>query len=520
MHPILLVYGLLAITLARTAYAAIAALFSPTRHIPGPFLARFTRLWYFRSVWNGTAERDHIELHRKYAKPGQYYAAVVRVGPNMYSIIEADKQVYGIGSKMKKSSWYEGWKHPSPDRWTMFPDQNIQRHNETRRKFQALYSLSSLKSYEPYVDDCITIFKQRLMELSASGQYVNMGHWLQCYAFDVIGNITYSKRFGFLDEGRDIDGIIAALDSSMPYSTLVGIYAWLHPYSYEIMQRIPGSGAASRQKLMALTQKNKEIREAQRRTWDLEGKGVEEKAEDMPEDFLDKLLDMKRDRQKGVTDYHCFIMGLSNIIAGSDTTAVSLSAVLYYLIRTPRAMQKLRDEIQTKTAEGVCEVDRVSFDASQNMPYLQAVIKEALRMHAAVGLPLWRVVNRDGAEICGEFLPEGSEVGINGWVAHYNRDVWGADVNEFRPERWIEAEEAGGDKLRYLEQHYLPFGLGARTCIGRHISYLEMTKLVPQILRDFDLELQHADREWSCKNYWFVKPADFCVRVRRLKKQG
>ncbi|KAK5073829.1 hypothetical protein LTR64_007031 [Lithohypha guttulata] len=517
MHALIFSYAVLAAINLRLIYTIFTAATTPTRHIPGPFLARFTRLWYFRSVYRGTAEKDNIALHRKYARNGQFYAPVVRLGPNLFSIIEPDKQVYGISSKMRKSAWYEGWKHPSQDRWTMFPDQDIQRHAETRKKFQHLYSLSSLKSYEGYVDDCMRIFQARLRELATEGRYIDMGHWFQCYAFDVIGAITYSKRFGFLDAGRDIDGIIEALDKNMPYSTLVGIYAWLHPYLYKVMEKLPGSGAASRTKLMKFAQQNKAKREAQREAWDLEGKGVEEKEEGQPEDFLEKMLDMKRDQKKGVTDYHCQIMGLSNIIAGSDTTAVSLSSVLYHLIKTPRAMQKLRDEVKSAEEQGRLAPDTVSFAVSQEMPYLQACIKEALRVHPAVGLPLWRVVNQGGAEINGEYMPAGSEVGINAWVVHNDRDIWGADVNEYRPERWLEAD---AERLKKMEQYYLPFGLGARTCIGRHISYLEMTKLVPQIVRTFDFELQHPNPEWKCLNYWFVKPANFYVRVKMLEKEG
>ena len=242
----------------------------------------------------------------------------------------------------------------------------------------------------------------------------------------------------------------------MPYSTLVGIYHKLHPFLYSVMQWIPGTGAAARQKLLTLAQENKALREEQRRTWDMQGKGVEEKDVDLPEDFLDKMLNMKRDEKRGVTDYHCFIMGVSNIIAGSDTTAVSLSATLYHLIRTPRAMRKLRKEIQSKTEAGECEADRISFDAGLKMPYLQACLKEALRLHAAVGLPLWREVIDGGVEISGQYLPAGSEVGINAWVAHYNEDIWGGDAHEFRPERWIKAEKEGGEKLKHLEHYYLP----------------------------------------------------------------
>lgn len=439
---------------ARVLYAVIAAAVSPTRKIPGPFLARFTRLWYLRSVWSGQHQKQAIALHRKYAK-GQFYAPIVRLGPNLFSIIEPDKRIYGIGSKMPKSAWYEGWKHPSPDRWTLFPDRNIQRHNDTRKKFQAIYSLSSLVSYEKYVDDCAAIFDDRLREMVKSGEFVDMGHWFLCYAFDVIGNITYSKRYGFLDEGRDVNGVMKALDASMPYSTLVGIYPWLHPYMFEVLQRIPGSGAAGRTTLMGIVSKIKAKREAERKARDVEGKGVEEKEEGMPEDFLDKLLDLRDDHEKGVTDYHCFMMGLSNIIAGADTTALTLSSVLYYLIKTPRAMQKLREEIRERTEAGACQEDRVAFKDGQNMPYLQACIKEAMRLHAGVGLPLWRTVTEGGVELDGTFLPAGSEVGVNAWVVHYNQDIWGPDANEFRPERWIDAEAAGGEKLKTLEAHWV-----------------------------------------------------------------
>lgn len=90
------------------------------------------------------------------------------------------------------------------------------------------------------------------------------------------------------------------------------------------------------------------------------------------------------------------------------------------------------------------------------MLYLQAVIKEALRMHPATGLLLWRVVPEGGAELCGKFFPAGTAVGLNTWCAHYNEDVFGVDARLFRPERWIEAEKEGGEKLRKMDAYYMP----------------------------------------------------------------
>ncbi|PSN62844.1 cytochrome P450 [Corynespora cassiicola Philippines] len=514
MHAIYLVYAVVALLATRTLYTLLRALFSPLRHIPGPFLARFTKAWYFYSIYNGRHEHDLIALHRKHAKPGEFYAPVIRIAPNMYSIKTPEKSVYSVSSKMPKNSWYEGWKHPSPDRWTLFTDRNIKRHAESRRLYSGIYAMSALVSYEKYVDDCTSVFRDRLREAADSGEAVNMGQWFQYYAFDVIGAITYGKRFGFLDRCKDLGNTIRALDGAMIYSTLVGVYSWAHPTLYAILEWFPASGAAGRTYLMRFAGNILAQRKAERAAREREGKPArEEKGEGDPEDFVDKMMDMQGDPKKGVTDYHVLALSLSNIFAGSDTTAVSLSAVLYHLLRTPAAMDKLRQEVD-RFAEASGGEERVPFKASQEMKYLQACIKEALRLHPATGLPLWRVVNGDGAELCGQYFKAGTEVGTNTWIAHYNEEIWGPDAKVYKPERWTDAAEEGGERLKTMEASYLPFGLGSRTCLGRHISHLEMCKLLPYIIRSFDFELEHPERSWSTHNLWFVKPTDFRVHVR------
>lgn len=446
------IYLALSLFLLHTLYTFLYTILSPLRSIPGPLLARFSKLPYLLSIYRGTHERDAIALHRKYAPPGSHFAPIVRLAPNMYSLKTPEKLVYGVGSKMPKSEWYEGWKHPSPERWTLFTDRNIKRHAESRRVYAGLYAMSALLSYEAYVDDCADIFLRRLGEMSSLSQQhgrrvVDMGHWLQCYAFDVIGAITYGKRFGFLDEGKDLGGTIGALDRNMAYSTLVGVYAWLHPYLYAILERFfPKSGAAGRAYLMRFAGEALAQRRAER------ARGKKERADGEPEDFVDKMLDMQEEKP-GVGDYHVFALTMSNIVAGSDTTALSLSSVLYHLVRTPRALRKLREEIARGVEEVMFTSERVGFKASQEMPYLQACIKEGLRLHPGTGLPLWRTVNEGGATISGQYFPARAEVGINTWVVHYDADIWGADVEDFRPERWIEADP---ERLKVMEAHYVP----------------------------------------------------------------
>ncbi|KAH0837551.1 hypothetical protein AYO21_05039 [Fonsecaea monophora] len=507
---ILLRYALWAIPILLATRIAIffyQALTSPLRSVPGPLAARFGRFYYFWRVAQGHWERDDLALHRK-------YGPVVRVAQDMYSIDspEVVKKVYSINSKFAKSDWYYAWQHPDPNRWTLFPDRDMKRHAETRKRFQAMYSMSSLVNYEAYVDSCAEIFGRRLSEFAAKGQTIDMAHWFQCYAFDVIGDITYSQRFGFLDKGEDISGLLKALHGVLQYGALVGVYAKWHPLIFNLSSRLGVGGGEGRVWLMKyVTEKIKQREDEKKSGVDVEKVGARD--ENAPMDFLEKLLVANQHDPEKVTPYHVFMMGLSNIIAGSDTTAVSLSSILYNLLRYPDTMRKLREEIEEFEKQGRCGNPAVSFKESQEMPYLQAVMKEALRMHPATGLPLWRVVPEGGVEICGQFFPEGTTIGLNSWCAHYNEDIWGPDAKQFRPERWIEAEKEGGEKLRRMDAYYLPFGLGARTCIGRHISFLEMSKLIPQLVRRFNFELEHPEREWDTVNYWFVKPVDFRVKV-------
>ncbi|KAJ5573548.1 uncharacterized protein N7459_007975 [Penicillium hispanicum] len=479
------------------------AIVSPLKDIPGPFWSRFTSLWYFNRVRKGQFEHDNIRLH-------QQYGAVVRVAPNQYSISDASaiKTVYGTGSRFAKAAWYDGWKHPQ--QWSVFSDRDIKRHSETRKTFTNLYSLSSLLHYEVFVDQCAEIFTQRLDEIADNKQTFNLGHWFQCYAFDVIGNLTFGERFGFLDRGADIDGAIEAVHKMMMYSTLVGIYPEWHPRLFGFLSQFKWSGAGGRQYISDFVRDK--IRKRGQQT-DKTEKATS--ATTGPQDFLEKLLLARDKNPEKVTEFHLLMMGRSNVGAGSDTTAISLSGIMWYLLQNAEVFHKLRDEIDELTARGRCSAN-VTFKESQEMPYFQAVMKEALRMHSATGLPMWRVVPDGGAELNGRFFPAGTVVGVNTWVAHYDERIF-PDAKAFRPERWLEGE-SDPERLKAMNQMYMPFGLGSRTCLGKHISILEMSKLIPRLVRDYDIV--PLRKTWSTQNYWFVKPTDFEVKIQKRAQKN
>lgn len=204
-------------------------------------------------------------------------------------------------------------------------------------------------------------------------------------------------------------------------------------------------------------------------------------------DLLSKFAQATHDHPEFMNDTRILTSCVSMVFAGSETTAISLSSVFYFLLKHPRVYKKLMKELDDAVADGSIESrdnKTVSWAESQKLPYLDAVIQESFRVHPAAGLILERIVPPQGIDILGEFIPGGTIVGCNAWVLHRRPEVFGADVDVFRPERWI---EAGASQLKEMKATMFQFGAGARTCIGRNVSLLEVYKLVPSFLRRFEV---------------------------------
>lgn len=205
-------------------------------------------------------------------------------------------------------------------------------------------------------------------------------------------------------------------------------------------------------------------------------------------DLLSKFIQAKEARPDFMNDDLVKTMAVSMAFAGSETTAISLSAVFYYLLKNPRAMEKLVDELDNSAREGFFSnntTGSVTWAEAQRLEYLDACVKEAFRLHPAAGLVIERIVPLQGAEICGRHVAGGTIVGCNAWVIHRRPEVFGKDVDNYRPERWIvdKSKDKAAEEKRIKEMNgtMMQFGMGARTCIGKNISLLEIYKLVPSL---------------------------------------
>ncbi|OQD65538.1 hypothetical protein PENPOL_c006G06945 [Penicillium polonicum] len=473
--------------------------------IPGPLLAKFTNLWRFIDVANGRAEVTLYNLHQKH---GDY----VRLGPNVVSVrnLDALKTIYGINKGYQKTNFYSVQQQlakgrPTP---TLFSTTDEVFHAAIKRPISSAYSMSTLTEFEPFVDKTIHSLFGKLDEVVAEAKVCDIAAWLQYYAFDVIGELTFSKPLGFLEKGNDIDGIIVALEHMFDYSGKIGQMPWLdYLFIKNPLKRLFGGGSTGAVARFARARLDERLN--QKSTPPVANK---------QKDFLDLFLEARNEHPNIVNDNQIFSYTISNMNAGSDTTAISLRAILYYTLKNPQASTKLQQELTTALEENRVSLP-VSWKQSQEqLPYLDAVIKEALRLHPAVGLMLERVVPAEGLQLPdgGPFLPAGTIVGANPWIVHRSH-VFGEDVESFVPERWLkmdtESETSFQDRKQKMMRATFTFGAGPRTCIGKNISLLEIYKLIPSLFLRYKIELNDPSAEWEIVNAWFVRQKNMDVRL-------
>lgn len=154
-----------------------------------------------------------------------------------------------------------------------------------------------------------------------------------------------------------------------------------------------------------------------------------------------------------------------------------MRATFLFLITSPKVYAKLIAEIDAAIQAGEISAPITDLEAKK-LPYLQACIKEGLRIWPPFTGLLMKTVNKGGEVIKGRFVPEGTSIGHCGWGIQ-RRPVFGNDVEAFRPERWLEADP---EQLKEMEKTVdLIFGSGRWGCLGKSIVYIELNKIFVEV---------------------------------------
>ncbi|XP_068645056.1 trans-cinnamate 4-monooxygenase [Aristolochia californica] len=192
---------------------------------------------------------------------------------------------------------------------------------------------------------------------------------------------------------------------------------------------------------------------------------------------IDHILDAEK---KGEINEDNVLYIVENInVAAIETTLWSIEWGIAELVNHPEIQQKLRDELDTQLGRGV----QITEPDTYRLPYLQAVIKETLRLRMAIPL-LVPHMNLHDAKLAGYDIPAESKILVNAWWLANNPAQW-KNPEEFRPERFLQEEkhvEASGNDFRYL-----PFGAGRRSCPGIILALPILGITIGRLVQNFEL---------------------------------
>jgi Cytochrome P450 len=291
--------------------------------------------------------------------------------------------------------------------------------------------------------------------------------------FDVVGEFTLSTRLGFLEQGHDIDNMLHDLNTEFSYRGWVQnmpvLDQWLKKNPIYAYFKSPTNTFILKARSL------------------IQARLSQEKTTGARPDFMDRFLEAQKLHPGVVTNQILAGYVSTNFFAGSDTTAVVMRSILYYTIRTPGVLEKLRHELDNSGT-----AYPVPYKTAQHLPYLDALIREAMRIHFIGSILFERVVPSSGYTLPnGTQLPAGTIIGMNPWTLNFDEEIWGADTESFKPERWLQApgeeKEVFEKRLAVMKHNDFSFSYGPRVCLGRHIATLEIYKVMPTLLGLLDV---------------------------------
>lgn len=212
----------------------------------------------------------------------------------------------------------------------------------------------------------------------------------------MIGEITFSKRFGFMESGDD-DGAFAMIENSLRSAAWVGYVPWVYWTNLKLSPILGSYLAVTARQTGLLTFAAKAIAERKER-------GSEH------QDILGQFFDVQHEKPE-FNDMSITSMVASNIFAGSDSTAISISSLLFFICKNLESKKKLVEEVDSVAkSQNIKRGTVFSLETANEMPYLQACMWEGLRCFPAVGMNLGRVAPPSGVEIDGQYIPGGVSI--------------------------------------------------------------------------------------------------------------
>lgn len=413
------------------------------------------------------------------------YGPVVRLAPNelTYTSATALREIYGNrgGKKSMPPQAALGKNDKRMFGATSFTWlESHSEHMRHRKILSTSFSETSLKAQEPIILDYVSLLTKRFRERASKGEVIDIWAWFNYLTFDIIGDLTFGEPFDCVKDGQFHPWITFIFSNltMMMYSQMILTMGYLGAFIEMLVPRKIWAEAISH----AQSTRDKVDRRLARKT-------------DRP-DFVSGFL-KHINQPGGITPNELYADSNIFVMAGSETSATLLAVAVFYLLRNPDKLAALQDEVRGAFAHE----DEITFASIGKLPYLLAVLNEALRIHPSLPAGINRFVPPGGAVIDGRFVAEGTILQVPHWPAFHLEENF-KDPWKFVPERWLEpCPERYADDNREVFQ---PFSYGNRGCIGRSLAYMEAKVTLSRVILDFDMELMPESLDWSKQKVYLL----------------
>ncbi|KAL2817624.1 cytochrome P450 [Aspergillus granulosus] len=481
-HIVALVCGFLGLFIVRTitTYATL-------RKFRGPS-------WTGISNWPHSMAMLRGHCHEWYAAVSKKHGPIARVAPRV--LITSSPEVWmHVNNKpgYKRSDWYYNAARIEYRRDNVFSETDNARHDKRKKQMAPGYSGRENLNLEASVDerlqDFLHLIRTRYISSDRRVVPMDLAEKVQYFTLDVISSVGFGKTFGMLQSDRDVDDYIKSVADGLAIgnTALAMGFSWIAqaPFIGKFIAPSPKKPNGFGRMMAACF------------------RAVDERAATPSDKRSDMLASFMR---HGLSGDELRSEALEQIIAGSDTTAGAIRGTLLHLMTNPRVYRKLQREVDDAVRLGQAPRNQeglISAAQARHLPYLQAVIREAMRIWPPVTNIFPRDVPAGGDTVTvdGEsiYLPGGVCIGYSAYAMHQNEKIYGKDADAFRPERWLEADAE--ELAVMIRTNELNFGYGKFQCLGKPVAQIGIGKTIFEVLRNFDLALLNPTRPWDARNY-------------------
>ncbi|KAL9081228.1 MAG: hypothetical protein Q9157_000203 [Trypethelium eluteriae] len=316
---------------------------------------------------------------------------------------------------------------------------------------------------------------QSMQEESKTRGVTDIYKWWIFLATDVIGELTFGDSFRMLEQGkvRNLDSISMSRQNDVYQKNQYSLDLEKTAKTSSLRATFPTLVKFARLSPIPIPV-FKEVANASQRTFNYANESIQRHkrlvASEPATSNRTLFTKLFQAGEEGLPDHEILSEAQTYIVAGSDTTANTLTYLVWSVCRHPEIKQRLVQELAT-LPEGFSDQD------TRSCEFLQYVIQETLRLFSAAPSALPRVVPDGGRNLAGYWLPGGATVSTQAYSLHRDPLLF-PEPESFNPSRWEKARKE-------MRDAFMPFGGGSRICIGLNLAQMELRIATAHFFRSF-----------------------------------